>query len=449
MRFANLSTLTFLLTFGLCLGQYDYIDALSKSILFYEAQRSGDLDEATNRIDWRGDSALGDFPVGGYYDAGDHVKFGLPGAFATTLIAWGGITFKDGYIMAAQMDYLISTLKWQTDYFIACHVSEFEFIGQVGSAEPDHSYWGRPEEMTMPRPSYYVNQTHPGSEVAGETAAALAAASIVYRDYNDVSGADLALQHARELFNFADTYRGDYSDAIPDVACCYDSYSGYGDELAWAAIWLYKATNEQAYLTKALDLYNEFGLDYQSNSLGWDNKVFGVQVLLAEATLDTAITQRVQDTVNYLLYSAPRTPMGLVYLSEWGALRSITNTLLPCLQASISLGISSNEVESLTESQINYILGDTGRSYVCGFGVNPPQQPHHRGASCPDQPAECDWDEFNNPGPNYQILNGALVGGPDDSDNYVDARDDYVHNEVAIDYNSGFQGVLAYMVQRG
>ena len=67
------------------------------------------------------------------------------------------------------------------------------------------------------------------------------------------------------------------------------------------------------------------------------------------------------------------------------------------------MGISSSEIESLTESQINYILGDTGRSFVCGFGVNPPQQPHHSGASCPDLPEECDWDEYDNPGPNYQV----------------------------------------------
>ena len=66
-----------------------------------------------------------------HFSAGDHMKFGLPGAFAMTMLAWGGILFKDGYVIANQLDFLIDTLKWQTDYFIACHVSEFEFIGQV------------------------------------------------------------------------------------------------------------------------------------------------------------------------------------------------------------------------------------------------------------------------------------------------------------------------------
>ena len=46
---------------------------LVKSLLFYEAQRSGKL-PANNRIPWRGDSALGDKGAngedltGGYYD---------------------------------------------------------------------------------------------------------------------------------------------------------------------------------------------------------------------------------------------------------------------------------------------------------------------------------------------------------------------------------------------
>jgi len=38
---------------------------------------------------------------------------------------------------------------------------------------------------------------------------------------------------------------------------------------------------------------------------------------------------------------------------------------------------------------------------------------------------------------------GAIVGGPDQGDNYDDRRDDYVKNEVACDYNAGFQGALA------
>lgn len=57
--------------------------------------------------------------------------------------------------------------------------------------------------------------------------------------------------------------------------------------------------------------------------------------------------------------------------------------------------------------------GDGGRSYVVGFGDNFPRRPHHRGSSCPDQPAVCSWDAKEADIPNPQLLIGAMVGGPD------------------------------------
>ncbi|KAJ0674241.1 putative cellulase [Helianthus annuus] len=38
--------------------------------------------------------------VGGYYDAGDHVKFGLPMAFTVTMLSWCVIEY-DEYIADA------------------------------------------------------------------------------------------------------------------------------------------------------------------------------------------------------------------------------------------------------------------------------------------------------------------------------------------------------------
>jgi hypothetical protein len=64
-------------------------------------------------------------------------------------------------------------------------------------------------------------------------------------------------------------------------------------------------------------------------------------------------------------------------------------------------------------------------------------------SSCPSRPAVCDWNSYNSPLPNPQLLIGALVGGPDQNDRYEDRRDDYIKNEVATDYNAGFQSAVA------
>lgn len=63
-----------------------------------------------------------------------------------------------------------------------------------------------------------------------------------------------------------------------------------------------------------------------------------------------------------------------------------------------------------------------------------------RFSSCSSESRSCSIDDT---GDNPNILQGALVGGPDENDEYTDDRTDYIHNEVAVDYNAGFQGALA------
>lgn len=99
--------------------------------------------------------------------------------------------------------------------------------------------------------------------------------------------------------------------------------------------------------------------------------------------------------------------------------------------------------------QLRYMLGDAGRSYVVGFGRNPPTHAHHQAASCPDRPEPCTWAALNSPSSNPHVIHGGLVGGPDTLDHFDDNRINYKQTEVALDYNAGFTGALAGVVHMG
>ena len=213
----------------------DYGRHIELSLLFYECQRSGPLPK-TNRIYWRHDSMVdagadvGIDLTGGYYDAGDNVKFNFPQASALTLIAWSGVEFAAGYKKAGQWDQLLDMIKWGTDYFIKCHSGKNELYVHVGDGTTDHGHWLPPEFINYAYPSYKIDESGPGSEVAAETAASLAAASLVFKE-DDSSYSATLLKHAIELYDFADKFRGDYCSTVP-ASAFYNSYSGYKDELA-------------------------------------------------------------------------------------------------------------------------------------------------------------------------------------------------------------------------
>jgi hypothetical protein len=447
-------------------SQFNYAEALQKSLYFYEAQRSGRL-PTDNRVAWRADSALADGSdnnvdlTGGWYDAGDHVKFGFPMASSATLLAWGALEYRAGYRDSRQMAHLLSNLRWVSDYFLKASATPNELWGQVGDGHADHAFWGPAEVMQMPRPSFKITAECPGSDLAGETAAALAAASLVFRAEGDPAYAQKLLDRARSLFTFADTYRGRYSDCIGNARSFYPSTNGFIDELAWSAAWLYRATSNPEYLAKASAFYNQLPLEpgTQFKSYGWthnwDDKSYGTYLLLTLATGKADYRADIERWLDFWTtgFEGRRiryTPGGLAWLDQWGSLRYSANTAFLAMLYSDWLRAQSLDPERATryrafaERQVNYMLGENPRaaSYVVGFGQKPPKNPHHR-------TAHGSWlSDINSPADSSHTLFGALVGGPDALDNYTDSRTDYVKNEVATDYNAAFTGALAGMFQR-
>jgi len=269
-------------------AQHDYGDALHKCILFFEGQRSGRL-PPDQRVRWRRDSGLHDGAAagvdltGGYYDAGDNVKFGFPMAFTATLMSWGLIDF--GRSFGPHKEEARKAVRWATDYLMKATARPNTVYVQVGDAFRDHACWERPEDMDTPRTVYKVDPSHPGSDVAAEAAAALAAASIVFRD-SDPAYSKRLLDRAVAVFAFADKHRGPYSSSLHAAVCpCYCDYSGYQDELLWGAAWLHKASRRREYREYIKRNEVVLGASDAINEFGWDNKHAGINVLISKVNL--------------------------------------------------------------------------------------------------------------------------------------------------------------------
>jgi len=432
---------------------YNYGEALQKSIMFYEFQRAGKL-PTDKRDNWRGDSALNDGSdvgkdlTGGWFDAGDHVKFNLPMSYTAAMLAWSVYEDKDAYEKSGQLDYMMDAIKWANDYFIKCHTATNEYYYQVGDGGKDHSWWGPAEVMQMERPSFKVTSSSPGSTVVAGTAASLALAAIIFKDTNS-SYASTCLSHAKQLYTFAETTKSDAGYTA--ASGYYQSWSGWNDELSWAGVWLYRATGDETYLDKAESYVANWGTEGQTEYLPykwshcWDDVHYGAQLLLAQETDKALYKESVERSLDFwttgfngekIAYS----PKGLACLDVWGSLRyATTMAYLADVWAESGLCTSSKTTtyKNFAKSQTDMALGAGGRSYVIGFGTNPPKRPHHR-------TAHGSWaDSQTVPTYHRHSLIGALVGGPNSSDSYTDDISNYQTNEVACDYNAGFTGILA------
>ncbi|KAF4522310.1 hypothetical protein B566_EDAN010474 [Ephemera danica] len=440
--------LTFLLTLAEGQQRYDYKQALNLSLLFFEAQRAGHL-PADNRVPWRGDSCTqdrgdnGEDLTGGYFTQGTTATFIFPNAAATTLLAWGLLDFEDAYLSADLRIRVREAIQWGADHLVKCHTSAEELYVFLG----DPLYWGRPEDISSPRYAAKISHNKPGSEVAAEAAAALAASSIVLRSMRETYK-----HHARQLYEFAKNYRGDYQFAVPNVTGYYKSWSGDEDELIWAAIWLYRATTERRYLNEAEQFYEQFNLKSRFPiAFSWDEKTPGVDLLLYKLTLNNKYKTVIKTFCDKVTDPAfKRTPKGL-YNPGYGIapLRYALNVAFICLNfGEILVGIGENTInpyQNFAVTQLNYALGDTERSYVVGFGSVYPKYPYHVAASCNPSPATCNWEDMSKETPNPNEILGALVGGPETGDDYSDTRH-WQDNAVAVDHNSALQSTTAGII---
>ena len=419
----------------------NYAKLLQYSMYFYDGNMCGDDVDSASAFDWRGDCHTGDEVVGGFHDAGDHVKFGLPAGYSAATLGWGYYEFKDAYDSLGQTAHLKEITNRFCKYFKDCTVlsgdtvSKFCYqIGEGGGGN-DHGYWGPPETQESIKGSRKAFWTSNGaSDIAAEYAAALAVNYLNFGNAED-------LKYAEALYKFSTQY----NQCATDGTNGFYTSDTYEDDQAWAAGFLYLATKDDKYKNFMDNFFatgnRQWGEVY--TPLGWSNAESGAAALYGEIAGDwkwanSYVSKNCTDKSTFWMPS----------WASWGSAR--TNTAMQLVAMVISKH-TDNDYSDWCKAQMGMILGDnsTGKNLVVGFNGNSPKYPHHRAASghayTSSDEATPTWDETNG-----HVLVGALVGGPTSSDfsTYNDSIKDAVSNEVALDYNAAFVGAAAALYDK-
>ena len=460
-------------------GGYNYAEALQKSMFFYEVQQAGKLPE-WNNVPWRADSMVNedgeetDFVKGGWFDAGDHFKFCLTNAYSASMLAWGYLEYKDAVDKAGLGELYRNNLQWGLDYVMGCDQGGGKVVGTIGDftgGSTDHNIWCSAEVYLRKHHLNNGDWERPydvieNASVAGLAAASLAEGYLVFKD-TDPEKAEQYLKHAKDLFEGADKIRD--KDDIGGMAGMYKTES-WIDDCMFAALWLYKATGDKAYLDKVEKEYiPNFPLEEQSTDrkfswgLCWDDTSQGAAFLYAQITGNEEWIAHARRHIKFWMnedtkaFTGKITEKGHSWLFQWGCLRHATTTAFLAKLGSDTLFKGTDDAKKFNDwgdLQMNYCFGDNemGYSYVLGMGEKSPTAIHHRTASGIHDDHWNELGQTTGGDEGWQTeyahtLYGALIGGPDSDGTYGDYKvANYEHTEVAIDYNAGYTACLCAMI---
>ena len=432
---------------------YNFAKLLQESLYFYDGNMCGtDVDE-NSAFSWRGNCHTYDSHVtyngktvdvsGGYHDAGDHVKFGLPQGYTATVLALGYYEFADAYDELGQTAHFNMIMNYFCDYFTRCTIYQEgtdtveAFCYQVGDGDSDHAKWEAPEGQTIDRPAFFATASNPATD---EVSVAVAALALQAANYKKQGGTEALLKSkaylktAEDLFAFAKKCSN--KQVATQGASPFYKSNNWEDDYCAAAAALYAATGKEIYKQERDAYYGKLNTGW---CLTWDN-TWPVAAALKEDYIAVSA---------FASYGSKNTKQGFKMINGWGSARYNASAQFMGLiydQANGKLSMTDGNYSSWATGQMKYLLGNNKakRCFVVGYNENAAKYPHHRAASRSNDAGQVREDHYT--------LLGALVGGPSDEyDTYADNQADYNCNEVALDYNAGLVGAAAglYLLHKG
>lgn len=415
------------------LGLDNYAKLLQYSLYFYDANYCGIGAGEKSHITWRDDCHTENIANGGFHDAGDGIICGLTEGFTASTLGWLYYEYKDEFQKTGTYAHLKDITNEFAQFFKNCTTLDADgnvtnFIYEIGDDGIDHGKWRAPELMPQRGSNEYYSTTNGASNVAAQYAAALAQNYINFGNEED-------LNYAKALYAFAAKYRtmtyeqSTYTDKSVE------------DDIAWAAGWLYLATNEQPYL--------DANSKDTSTTNDWVNDYYYGGVWLGAAIINAEITGNWDKPVNYIQSVVNSNQNKFYVMNSWGSARHNTLMQTCAMIATKHKEDSGADFSEWCKGQMDMILGKNNANVclVVGYNDVSATSPHHRAAS--GLYVGDGWEEWGSWNGDYasvptsHTLYGALCGGPTSEDfstfRKLDAKD-ATSNEVALDYQVGLVG---------
>ena len=420
---------------------HNYAHAFQLTPLFFAANQMGQLTD--RRLPWRQDTAIDGIYSGGYSDAGDNIMFGKPQFAAIAYMCLTADIFKLELEELGQLDEIKQQILHGTDFILNGHQISTSgetqsLVGQLSDSPTDHPKWLTLEEISHPRPVYVIDVDNPASDYAGLAAAALGFCS---RIFTDEYQSELRMR-SLSLLSFSFNYRG-LGESAGNINTVYKNYNGDEDELAFAALGAFRATDDPVYLYQAVSILDDSYLGPWAGIIDHhEHVVFNLLAYWNNDFQRRNILRLYMNNWKYVGSELKKTQGGYVVhdSNNWGSTGSIAPALFNMAVYAKLTG--DNSWDNHMKSQIDYLLGSNPRnlSYLCGYGPKNCSRVHHRGAS---------GGSSHNGGPNKHMLWGAILGGVTENDyDFVNSHSNWTGNEPPIGYNSQMQAPLLYMYSK-
>jgi endoglucanase len=372
----------------------------------------------------------------GWHDAGDYGKYtvnagvtvgAMLAAFEEYGAALAGLALPIPEAGDAVPDYL-DEIRWELEWLFTMQYSATD--GRVSHKLTARDFEG----FVMPEADGSARYFVPwGSAATADFVAMMAQAARVYRPY-DAAFADRCLHAAQISYAFLLA-----NPANQNADQSGFSTGGYttsdGDDRLWAAAELWQTTGDAAALAdfekRAAGMGSKIDSDFD-----WGNvKNLGMLVYLQSqrdgrnAELVDAIKNGLLAAAATLVSARGENGYGRALRNYyWGANGSVARTCM-VLQAANRVAPDPAYLDTCAD-QLGWLFGRNqyNRSQVTGVGKDPPLHPHHRPSGA---------DGIAPPWP------GLLVGGGDKATSWVDVQENYVVNEVAVNWNGALVYALA------